>query len=194
MFRAIFIGPPPAPTRPARPASEPPRPIEPTKTPRPSRYPTREDRARKAQVLCARAKERPGTTLSGKCYVIDGDTIVIKHTHIRLAGIDAPELDQPFGQASKWALVRMVKGQEITAEVQCDMSYDRVVATCRLPDGRDIAGELVRQGLALDWATFSKGKYAALEPDGVRRKLWKTHARQGSRDTPAGQRASRANG
>ena len=136
-------------------------------------------------MLCARAKERPGTTLSGKCYVIDGDTVVIKHTHIRLAGIDAPELDQPFGQASKWALVRMVKGQEITAEVQCDMSYDRVVATCRLPDGRDIAGELVRQGLALDWATFSKGKYAALEPDGVRRKLWKTHARQGWRDTPA---------
>lgn len=36
-------------------------------------------------------------TLKGLCHVSDGDTIVIKNTHIRLAGIDAPELDQPLG-------------------------------------------------------------------------------------------------
>lgn len=144
-----------------------------------SGFPSREERADKARALYAKAIDKPGTTLKGKCHVIDGDTIVINHTHIRLAGIDAPELDQPFGQKSKWALVHMVKGQEITAAIHCEMSYDRIVATCTLPDGRDIAAELVRQGLALDWPTFSKGKYAHLEPTGARKKLWRAHARQG---------------
>ena len=39
--------------------------------------------------------------ISGKCFVIDGDTIQIKGTRIRLAGIDAPELNQPWGKGSK---------------------------------------------------------------------------------------------
>src|SRR5262245_35629980 len=30
----------------------------------------------------------------GKAWVIDGDTVVISGTHIRLEGIDAPEADQ----------------------------------------------------------------------------------------------------
>lgn len=37
-----------------------------------------------------------GLTLTGKAYVIDGDTIRIKKTKIRLAGIDAPELNMPW--------------------------------------------------------------------------------------------------
>src|SRR5690349_17947163 len=96
--------------------------------------------------------------LRGKCWVIDGDTIVINNVHVRLAGIDAPELDHPWGQRSKWALVQLCKGQRITAHVRPELSYDRVVAECFLPDGRDLAAELVRGGLALDWAKFSGGK------------------------------------
>ena len=116
--------------------------------------------------------------LRGKCYVIDGDTIVIAKQRIRLAGIDAPELDHPWGQKSKWAVVRMCKGQEITAKITGELSYDRLVARCYLPDGRDIAAELVKDGLAIDWAAYSGGKYRALEPDGIRKKLWRAHARQ----------------
>jgi endonuclease YncB( thermonuclease family) len=40
-------------------------------------------------------------TLSGKCFVIDGDTICIGKVGIRLAGIDAPELDHPWGKKAK---------------------------------------------------------------------------------------------
>lgn len=36
--------------------------------------------------------------LRGRAWVIDGDTIDISGTRIRLAGIDAPELDHPFGK------------------------------------------------------------------------------------------------
>ena len=36
--------------------------------------------------------------MSGKCHVIDGDTIAIGRQKIRLAGIDAPELHVPYGK------------------------------------------------------------------------------------------------
>src|SRR5690606_31022305 len=75
------------------------------------------------------------TILRGRCWVVDGDTIVINKIHIRLAGIDAPELDHPWGQRSKWALVQLCKGQIVTARLRPDLSYDRVVAECYLPDG-----------------------------------------------------------
>lgn len=116
--------------------------------------------------------------LKGKCHVIDGDTIVISGTKIRIAGIDAPELDHPWGQKSKYGLISMCKGKVVTAHIKEGQSYDRIVAKCYLPDGTDLAAELVRQGLALDWPKFSGGEYAALEPPGIRKKLWRASAKQ----------------
>lgn len=118
------------------------------------------------------------TVLRGRCWVIDGDTIVIDKVHVRLAGIDAPELDHPWGRQSKWALVQLCKGQTVTARIRPELSYDRVVAECFLPDGRDLAAELVRAGMALDWPKFSGGKYRHLETADARRKLWRADARQ----------------
>ncbi|WP_420861409.1 thermonuclease family protein [Algirhabdus cladophorae] len=109
--------------------------------------------------------------LKGKAYIIDGDTIVIHKIKIRLAGIDAPELDQPWGQKSKWEMVKICKGQVIDVELTGETSYDRLVGTCFLPDGRDIGAEIIKAGLALDGGHFSKGKYRHLEPDGVRQRL-----------------------
>ncbi|WDR01905.1 thermonuclease family protein [Devosia algicola] len=103
---------------------------------------------------------------------------MIDKIRVRLAGIDAPELDHPWGQRSKWALVQLCKGQTITARLKPELSYDRLVAECFLPDGRDLAGELVRIGLALDWPKFSGGKYRHLEPEGARNRLWRACARQ----------------
>jgi micrococcal nuclease len=117
-------------------------------------------------------------TLTGKCYVIDGDTIQIGKVRLRLAGIDAPEMEHPWGKKAKWELVKLCKGQTITAELEPDISYDRVVATCYLPDGRDLSAEMVKIGLAIDWPKFSGGKYAPFEPEGVRRKHWKAAAKQ----------------
>lgn len=129
--------------------------------------------------------QQPDTVIKGRCWVIDGDTIVIDNTHIRLAGIDAPELDHPWGQQSKWAMVKLCKGQTITARIKPEMSYDRIVAECFLPDGRDLAAELVKAGLALDWPKFSGGKYRHLEPADARRKLWRAHLRQRGLAPPA---------
>ncbi|WP_420861938.1 thermonuclease family protein [Algirhabdus cladophorae] len=109
--------------------------------------------------VASTSKHPTGSTIKGKCHVIDGDTIFISGTRIRLAGIDAPELDQPYGQKAKYEVIKMCKGQVITAKVQHGMSYDRVVAKCYLPNGIDISALLVQRGLALDWAKFSGGIY-----------------------------------
>ena len=51
----------------------------------------------------------------GGCWVIDGDTIHIGNHKIRFQGINAPELDEPYGKQAKWALHKLVKGQTIRA-------------------------------------------------------------------------------
>jgi len=129
--------------------------------------------------LCA------GSVIQGPCWVIDGDTIVIGKQNIRLAGIDAPELDHPWGQKSKYALVALCRGQTIKVRVTGELSHNRVVGVCYLPDGRDLAAELVRMGLAVDWPKYSGGRYRHLEVPGVRRRLWRCDARQNGRFPPA---------
>lgn len=109
--------------------------------------------------------------LRGKAYVIDGDTIVVEKTKVRLAGIDAPELDQPWGQKAKWEMVKICKGQILNVELTGETSYDRLIGTCYLPDGRDVGAEIIKAGLALDGGHFSKGKYRHLECPDMRRKL-----------------------
>lgn len=109
--------------------------------------------------------------ISGKCHVIDGDTIAIGKQKIRLAGIDPPELNKPYGKKSKWALVELCKGQNITAKLTGETSYDRVVAKCFLDDGRDLAAEMVKLELALDIPHFPDADYKHLETPNARRKL-----------------------
>ena len=119
--------------------------------------------------------------LEGPAYVTDGDTITIKKTQVRLYGIDAPELNHPYGKKAKWAMVRLCKGHRIRAEITDEDEYGRTVAKCFLPDGRDLSGELVKQGLAIDWPKYSGGKYTHLEVAGIRKKLWLADARQKGR-------------
>lgn len=123
--------------------------------------------------------------IRGRAWVVDGDTIDIGGTRVRLAGIDAPEMDHPYGKTAKWALVNLCKGQEVRAVFGGELSHDRTVAACYLPDGRDLSAEMVKAGMAIDWPKFSHGKYAALEPAGIRKKLWRCDARQKGRMPPS---------
>ncbi|MBY6202454.1 thermonuclease family protein [Maritalea mobilis] len=123
--------------------------------------------------------------MKGKAYVVDGDTLVISGTKIRISGIDAPELHHPWGKKSKFAMIQMCKGQIVTAHIQEEVSYDRIVAKCYLADGTDLAAELVKQGLALDWPRFSGGAYRHLEPEGIRKKHWRANAKQQGKLKPS---------
>jgi len=125
---------------------------------------------------------QPATSiLQGFAYVVDGDTLTINKTQIRLFGIDAPEMNHPYGKNAKWALVGLCKGQVVKAEITEKDAYGRTVAKCYLQDGRDLSAEMVKLGLAIDWAKFSGGQYRSLEVPDVRKKLWLADARQKGR-------------
>jgi endonuclease YncB( thermonuclease family) len=64
--------------------------------------------------------------------VADGDTITLldKHYHqhrIRIAGIDAPELGQPFGRRSKQHMAQLAFGRDAKADCYKVDRYDRDV-------------------------------------------------------------------
>lgn len=122
-----------------------------------------------------------GTVLTGRAYVVDGDTLTILNTQVRLFGVDAPELDHPYGKNAKGALLSLCKGHDVRAEITGQDTHGRTVARCYLADGRDLSAEMVKLGLAIDWAKFSNGQYCALELPDVRKKLWLADARQKGR-------------
>lgn len=114
----------------------------------------------------------------GPAYVIDGDTIIVRNINVRLFGIDAPEMEDPFGRNAKWAMQQLCYKQEISVHVTDTDGYGRTVANCYLPDGRDLSAEMVKQGHAIDWPKFSCGIYSHLEVPGIRKKLWRCDALQ----------------
>lgn len=122
-----------------------------------------------------------GRVVSGPAYIVDGDSLVIRKTQIRLFGVDAPELNHPYGQKAKWALVSLCKGQTVRAEVTATDDHGRTVARCYLEDGRDLSAEMVKIGLAIDWPKFSGGIYRSLEVPDARKKMWLADARQKGR-------------
>lgn len=84
--------------------------------------------------------------------VHDGDTITglddsKTQFKIRLDAIDAPELGQPFGQASKKALSEKVFGKDVVVIVKTKDRYGRTVGHVMI-DGRDVNLEMLEAGMA----------------------------------------------
>lgn len=92
-------------------------------------------------------------TLEGRVVgVSDGDTITILATtntqhKIRLAGIDAPEKKQPFGNVSKKSLSDLVFGKQVAVDYSKQDRYGRFVGKV-LIDGSDVNLEQVKHGFA----------------------------------------------
>lgn len=128
-----------------------------------------------------RLEAAPKPILKGRAWVTDGDTITIKDTQIRLFGIDAPELNHPYGKKAKWALHRLCKGQNVRAEITDTDRHGRTVAKCFLQNGTDLSAEMVKLGMAIDWPKYSGGAYSSLETPGIRKKLFLANARQTGR-------------
>lgn len=88
---------------------------------------------RRVLLLLVLALPAYADTLTGKVIsVADGDTLTVldhnKQQHkIRLAGIDAPEKTQPFGQRSKQSLSRLTFGKEVRVEWEKRDKYKRIV-------------------------------------------------------------------
>ena len=90
--------------------------------------------------------------------VSDGDTIRVlvdsQQLKIRLGGIDAPESDQPFGQASKRYLAEAVAGKMVVVVYEKKDRYGRVIGKVLL-DGADMNLRQVEAGYAW-WYEYYK--------------------------------------
>lgn len=109
-------------------------------------------------------------SIVGPARAVDGDTLRIGATRIRLYGIDAPELHQlcgsgsarnPCGRAAADALGRAVEGRTVTCARMDVDRYGRTVAVCR-SGGRDVGEELVSRGLAVAYRRYSS-RYVGAE-------------------------------
>ncbi|GAB6036802.1 thermonuclease family protein [Fundidesulfovibrio butyratiphilus] len=80
--------------------------------------------------------------------VHDGDTLLVDGVKVRLYGIDAPELAQPGGEASRDHLRALVRGGRVKVVFMDKDAYGRVVGRVFLPDGSDVCAEMVRTGHA----------------------------------------------
>lgn len=107
----------------------------------------------------------------GRASVIDGDTIDIQGVRIRFDGIDAPESRQRCltsagehyrcGKTSAEALDAFLAQSRPVSCTRTGRDRNRIVAICTRADGTDVNRWLVRNGHAIDWPKYSKGRYAA---------------------------------
>lgn len=123
-----------------------------------------------------------GETIVGRASVVDGDTIEIHGTQIRLFGIDAPEGNQTCleggmptrcGQYSAVALADKIGSGPVTCEAKDVDKYNRVVAVCR-SGGEDLNAWMVSQGMAVAYRQYSVD-YVPQEEHAARLKrgIWK---------------------
>lgn len=119
-------------------------------------------------------------------YAIDGDTFVDNvGNHIRLWGIDAPELyqtcdGQPVGLMAKARLYELIHMGDVNCQKKGADRYGRTIAICTV--GKlDIGQTLVQEGLAFAYRRYSMAyvpdegwgpvhAYHCANPEMVRRK------------------------
>jgi endonuclease YncB( thermonuclease family) len=149
--------------------------------------------------------------LVGQASIIDGDTLEIHSSRIRLWGIDAPEstqlcrgsdsLQYRCGARAANDLDAFIAKRPVNCIPISLDQYGRTAATCSV-DGVDLGEWLVRSGLALDWPQYSKRKYDAAQRDAehagrgmwagsyVEPWLYRACIRQGGRSTDCSDDAS----
>jgi len=109
--------------------------------------------------------------------VHDGDSVTVRNQageilKLRLKGIDAPELKQPFGRASRDSLAAKLDGASLRAELGNKDKYRRILAVLYVGN-EDINLWMVKQGWA--WQYLSKRedmKEAELEARKDKLGLW----------------------
>ncbi len=101
------------------------------------------------------------TTVSDGDSIRATDTAGGKHK-IRLAYIDAPEIEQAHGQASRDALRALLLGQKADITVFEHDQYRREVAQVRV-SGQDVNLKQLEEGHAWHYISIAKGKQNKLD-------------------------------
>lgn len=136
---------------------------------------------------CIAANASNAATLTGEVVgITDGDTITlldssrIQHK-IRLAGIDAPEKRQAFGEQSKQQLADLLFRREVLIEWSKSDRYGRIIGKVFLGK-KDVNLTQIASGMAWHYKRYAneqsmtdRGSYAQAEEEAKskRRGLWK---------------------
>ncbi len=100
--------------------------------------------------------------IEGPAEVIDGDSLKVAGSEIRLFGVDAPELTQscysneveiPCGAMAKDVLAGLIGGAVLTCQKRGTDPFGRIVATCQT-SGLDVGDALVRSGWAFAFRRY----------------------------------------
>lgn len=124
--------------------------------------------------------------------VVDGDTVTVilpggSQQQVRLQGIDAPELNQPFGAEARHYLSSLLLDKKIRLEWNKRDAYGRIIGKI-LISGHDVSLEMIRAGFAWHYKQYEgeqsvadRQLYAAAETEAraSARDLW-----QGSAPVP----------
>jgi endonuclease YncB( thermonuclease family) len=136
-----------------------------------------------AIITCLACWSAQAADLSGVPRIVDGDTLAIGSTKVRLEGIDAPETDQVCLNANgvHWAcgidardqLAAHVAGREIRCASGGIDAYRRTLGTCYFGN-EDLNAWMVQEGWALAYVQYSKA-YVHAEEDARtnQRGIWK---------------------
>lgn len=122
-----------------------------------------------------RAVEFSGTVIG----IHDGDTITVllpdqRQVRVRLAEIDAPESDQPYGERAKDVLTALIFGDKVNVVIQVRDDYGRIVGRVYMGPV-DVSAELVRRGAAWVYRSYAKDQTLftlEAEARATKRGLW----------------------
>ena len=108
------------------------------------------------------------TLTGGVVRILDGDTLEIlvdrQQHRIRLVEIDAPEVDQDWGNRAKQALAEKVGGKQVRVEVSGTDQHERLMGRIWLGD-RDINREMVTEGHAWLYRQYAKDRSLIRDED-----------------------------
>ena len=122
-------------------------------------------------------------TETGNAVAVDGDSLKLGGSSIRLHAIDAPEYRQecfeadgrawPCGREAHRLLRSLVKNEQATCRPVDTDKYGRTVAECSV-GGRSLNEEMVRQGLAIAYIHHgSKHEQLESEARAAKRGIWR---------------------
>lgn len=154
-------------------------------TPRPPRTPAAHHVLIAALLVLAAQTAHAGVLRGRVVKVADGDTITVldaslSQHKVRLAGIDAPEKAQPFGNVSRLSLASQVAGKEVRVHTDKVDRYGRSVGVVFV-GGTDVNRAQLERGVAwwyrgyareqspADRVAYSRAEEGARE---ARRGLW----------------------
>jgi endonuclease YncB( thermonuclease family) len=130
-----------------------------------------------AIALSGWSHHRRSQPIVGPARVIDGDSLVVGGTEIRLYGIDAPESRQictregrPWacGSSATSAMRALVENREVRCQARVHDRYGRTVATCST-GATDLGSAMVRDGNAVAYGAYHAEEREARN---ARRGVW----------------------